>query len=180
MLQEKTIRELAGDRLPGAEVDHVDGAGQQHLRKPHLDGGVHSGRAGGHGAAHDLIGDLRRRQVEHELDPAIAHERLGGPATAAARVEGENLVAGGGQKIEGCICRGRRGTEGRYPHARRRSARRNAFGLANERTHYRGRPVQKILQVGTDPEDVDHGMDEHDILGTDDARRISGHGGGDE
>ena len=89
---EAPLPEPLGHRLHRAEVDHVEGAERDDLRDPDLACRLQSIRAGGEDASDEVVGELRRRRVEHRRDEAASHQRLHRLPTGPGRVEDEDLV----------------------------------------------------------------------------------------
>ena len=90
---EAPVRELLGHGVARAEVDHVQRTERDDLRHAAPAGGLEPVRSGGQHAADQVVGQLRRRQVEDAGDQPGLDQALHRPAAGAGRVEDEHLVA---------------------------------------------------------------------------------------
>ena len=100
---EVSLRELLRHRLERAEVDHVERAEGDDLRKPELSGRLEPIGAGREDAADEVVRELRRRDVEDTREEAASRQRLERLAARARRVKDENLVA---ELLETLACGG--------------------------------------------------------------------------
>ena len=83
-----------GDRFRGAEVHHVEATGSDHGRDPTLGGGIEPGWPGTEDSADELIGPLRRRDVEDARYRAACDQRLHRPSAGAGGVKHDDVAAG--------------------------------------------------------------------------------------
>src|ERR687895_296173 len=90
---EVAVLELRRHGVARAEVDHVERAERHDLRHAGAPGGLEPGRPGRQHAAHEVVAQLGRRDVEHAGQEPAVHERLHGLAAGAGRVEDKHLVA---------------------------------------------------------------------------------------
>ena len=166
--------------VSSAEIHHVDGAGQDDLRKAGDRRGIQPALSRSKKSAHQFVGDLGCREVKGRLHLTIQHERFRRSAAHAFSMEGQYLQGMLAKQFNGVIG-GRCGrAKGGHGNALIPVDLRRSLGFTNESFHKSRSLAQHPTQIGTYAEHVDYRVKQHDILEADDFARIAGHHGRDK